>query len=91
MKPDFGLAYYNLGLAYKDSKQPDQAISALRSAITHAPDFWDAHFLLGELYFNAGKKDAAKKSFEEVVRLAPQSQKAQIAKHYLELLEKKDQ
>ncbi|NWF54778.1 MAG: tetratricopeptide repeat protein, partial [Syntrophaceae bacterium] len=32
MKPDFGLAHYNLGLAYRDRKQADLSIDAFRRA-----------------------------------------------------------
>ncbi len=88
MKPDFGLAQYNLGLAYRDNKQTDQAIAAFTQATLLVPNFMDAHFQLAKLYFDTGKKREAQKSFEEVVRLAPQSESARLAQQYLELLKK---
>jgi tetratricopeptide (TPR) repeat protein len=88
MKPDFGLAYYNLGLAYKDSKQTEEAIAAMRSAIFQVPNLLDAHLQLGILSFNAGIRDQARKAFEEVVRLAPRSDSARLAQQYLDLLKK---
>lgn len=88
MKPDFGLAYYNLGLAYRDNRQPDLAIAALARAASLAPNFLEVHFQLGKLYFETGKKQEARDSFEEVVRLAPQSETAQRASQYLDLLKK---
>lgn len=88
MKPDFGLAHYNLGIAYRDGKQTDQAIAAFRQTTRLVPSLLDAHFQLGKLYFEAGKKAEAQKSFQEVVRLAPQSEAAQMAQQYLDLLKK---
>ena len=88
MKPDFGLAHYNLGLAYRDRKQPDLAIGSFRQATVLVPGLLDAHFQLGKLYFETGKKEEAGKSFQEVVRLAPQSESARMARQYLDLLKK---
>ncbi len=88
MKPDFGLAYYNMGLAYKDNQQTEEAIAALRLAVGLASKFLDAHFQLGLLYFNIGKRGEAEKSFQAVVRIAPQSESARLAQQYLDLLKK---
>jgi type IV pilus assembly protein PilF len=88
LKPDFGLAYFNLGLAYKDNQKNAEAISALRSCLVHAPNFLEAHFQLGLLCFNSGKREEAMKSFQEVVRIAPQSENARLAKQYLDFLKK---
>jgi type IV pilus assembly protein PilF len=88
MKPDFGLAHYNMGLVYKDNNQREEAIASFRSAIAQVPNLGDAHFQLGVLYFNAGKQEDAKKSFQEVVRIAPKSETARLAQQYLELLKK---
>mgnify|MGYP000112008217 CR=1 FL=1 len=88
MKPDFGLAQYNLGIAYRDRKQPDLALAALRQATALVPGLLDGHFQLGKLYFETGNKEEAEKSFQEVVRLAPKSETAQRAQQYLDLLKK---
>ncbi|HSR11406.1 MAG TPA: tetratricopeptide repeat protein [Thermodesulfobacteriota bacterium] len=88
VKPDFGLAHYNLALALRDSKQIDQAILEFNQAATLVPGFADTHFQLGKLYLETGKKKEAQQSFEEVVRLAPQSDNARMSREYLELLKK---
>jgi len=88
LKPDFGLAYFNMGLVYRDNQQTAEAIAAVRSALAQAPNFLEAHFQLGLLYFNFGKREEAKKSFGEVLRLAPQSDNARLAQQYLDLLKK---
>lgn len=86
MNPGFGLAYYHLGMAYKDLQQTDKAIAAFRSATSTAPNFILPHYELGLLLFKTGSRDEARKSFQEVVRIAPQSENAKLAKQYLDLL-----
>ena len=88
MNPNFALAHYNLGIACRDGKKTNQAITAFRRAADLVPELLDAHFQLGKLYFEAGKKAEAQKSFQEVVRLAPQSETAHMARQYLDLLKK---
>jgi len=88
MNPKFGLAHYNLGIAYRDGKKTNQAIAAFRQATSLAPNLLDGHFQLGKLYFETGKKAEAQKSFQEVVRLAPQSEAALMARQYLDVLKK---
>ena len=88
LKPDFGLAYFNMGMVYRDNQQTAEAIAAMRSALAQAPNFLEVHFQLGLLYFNSGKPEEAKKSFGEVLRLAPQSENARLAQQYLDFLKK---
>lgn len=88
LKPDFGLAYFNMGLVYRDNQQTAEAIAAMRSALAQAPNFLEAQFQLGLLYFNSGKPEEAKKSFGEVLRIAPQSENARLAQQYLDFLKK---
>lgn len=88
LKRDFGLAYYNMGLAFKELKQVEEATTAFENVLTYAPNFFDAHFQLGLLYFDAGKHERAAKHFEEVIRLAPLTENARLSKQYLELIKK---
>jgi Tfp pilus assembly protein PilF len=43
---------------------------------------------MGKLYFEAGNNAEAQKSFQEVIKLAPKSEMAQMAQQYLDLLKK---
>ncbi len=88
MNPNFGLAYYHLGLAYKALNQDEKAISAFHSAVSSFPHLLDAHFQLGLLHLKAGNREEARKSFQEVVRIAPQSESAKLAQQYLDLMQK---
>jgi len=88
LKPDFGLALFNMGLVYRDNQQAAEAIAAMRSALAHAPNFLEAHFQLGLLYFNSGKLAEAKKSFGDVLRLAPRTENARLAQQYLDFIKK---
>jgi type IV pilus assembly protein PilF len=88
LKPDFGLAYYNLGLAYRDQQQNEEAIKAFRNTVVLAPTFAEAHMQLGILYFNAQKAEDARREFQEVLRLTPQNENARLAQQYLDFLKK---
>jgi tetratricopeptide (TPR) repeat protein len=88
MKSDFGLAHYNLGIAYRERKQPDLALASFRQATVLAPGLLDGHFQMGKLYFEAGNNAEAQKSFQEVIKLAPKSEMAHMAQQYLDLLKK---
>jgi TolA-binding protein len=48
----------------------------------------DAHMQMGILHFNEQQPAEARKSFEEVIRLAPGSDNARLAQQYLEFLKK---
>jgi Tfp pilus assembly protein PilF len=88
MKADFGLAFYNLGLVYKDLKKDEEAIRAFRNTVALVPTFPDAYMQLGVLYFNGQKTEEAQKAFQEFLRLAPQSENARLAQQYLDFLKK---
>ncbi|MBI4495487.1 MAG: tetratricopeptide repeat protein [Deltaproteobacteria bacterium] len=83
-KPDFGMAFYNMGLAYRDLKQTQAAIAVLRTATRLEPGLQEAHFQLGLLLLQAGERAEAKKAFQEVIRLQPQSERARQAQRHLD-------
>jgi TolA-binding protein len=51
-----------------------------------APNLGDAHLQLGVLQFNEQQPAEARKSFQEVLRLAPGSDSARLAQQYLDFL-----
>ncbi len=97
MTPAFAL--YNSGLAYYNLKNYDMALSRYRQALNHVqarehlekavalnPSLFDAHFYLGETYLKLRDRAKAKKSFEQVVKLAPKSALGQKSREYLKTL-----
>jgi Tfp pilus assembly protein PilF len=76
----------NMGLIYFDQHDFPTAISHFRKAVELNPNFVDSHFLLGESYLKINDKTNARKAFQAVVNLAPQSSLGQKASVYLQAL-----
>jgi Tfp pilus assembly protein PilF len=76
----------NIGLIYFDQQDFTVAINHFRKAIELNPNFVEAHFLLGESYLKINDKNNARKAFQKVVDLAPQSDFGQKARVYLQTL-----
>ena len=75
-----------IGLIYFDQSNIPDAIQHFKKSIELNPNLWDAQFLLGECYLKIKDKTNAKKSFQAVIKLAPQSAYGQRAKTYLQSL-----
>jgi tetratricopeptide (TPR) repeat protein len=69
LKPDYAVAYYNLGDALSVKGDFPKAIAALRHAIKIDPDFADAHFLLASCLYRTGQLVPAIKSYNESLRI----------------------
>jgi tetratricopeptide (TPR) repeat protein len=72
---DDGLAYYNLGNAYSELKQPAKALNAFRQALQAyklVPKLnADEYFYLGNAQLQVGQDELAVGSFREALRLRP--------------------
>jgi tetratricopeptide (TPR) repeat protein len=75
-----------LGEAYYALEKWELAIQSCLKAIELAPNYTEAHYKLGLAYMKNGQKEEALQAFTEVVRLAPVSESAKLAKGYIELL-----
>jgi type IV pilus assembly protein PilF len=76
----------NIGLIYFDQNNIHEAISHFKKSVDLNPSFYDAQFLLGECYMKIKDIGNAKKTFQTVLKLSPQSPLGQKAKSYLESL-----
>jgi tetratricopeptide (TPR) repeat protein len=56
LKPDFAVAYYNLGITLKEQSRFDDAEASLRHAITLKPEYAEAHNQLLDCLFLQDKK-----------------------------------
>ncbi len=63
------LAWHYLGMCVYAKGDKKKAEEAFKSASTIDPAYSGAHFSLGELYENDGKKDEAKKEYEAAAKL----------------------
>ncbi len=76
----------NVGIIYFDQNDFVTAINHFKKSVEIKPDFVDAQFFLGESYLKINDKTNARKAFEKVVDLAPQSSFGQKASVYLQAL-----
>ncbi len=83
---DYALAYNNMGLAFDKLGMLKKAERAFRLAIKSEPRFAAAYFNLGEVLLKKKKRRASLAAFRKVVEFAPQSEKAQNARDYIDLL-----
>ena len=79
---DVGIAYMNLG-------QYDRAAPLLEDVLAQQPDSAQVHYILGFLYATAPTPDAARaeQHWQEVLRLAPDSEWAEAARPHISTLQ----
>lgn len=77
---------YNIGRIYYATDKIDLAVVEYNRAIALYPDYLQAHYSLGQANMKQGDKKAAAKHFKEVVRIAPDTEMAQLSREYLDLL-----
>jgi tetratricopeptide (TPR) repeat protein len=76
----------NIGLVYFDQSNAVEAIKYFKKSVELNPYLYDAQFYLGECYLQIKDKMNAKKAFQAVIKLSPQSSFGQKAKTYLQTL-----
>ena len=74
----------NIGLIYFDQSNVVEAIQHFKKSVELNSYLYDAYFYLGECYFKIKDKSNAKKAFQAVVKIAPQSVYGKKAKEYLQ-------
>ena len=74
----------NIGLVYFDQGNTTDAILHFQKSLELNSYLYDAQFFLGECYLKIKDKANAKKAFQAVIKLAPQSPFGKKAKDYLQ-------
>jgi Tfp pilus assembly protein PilF len=74
----------NIGLIYFDQSNVVEAIQHFKKSVELNSYLYDAHFYLGECYLKIKDKANAKKAFQAVVKIAPQSAYGKKSKEYLQ-------
>lgn len=77
---------YNIGKIYYATDKMDLAVAEYNKAIEIYPDYLQAHYSLAQTKMKQGDRKAAAKHFREVVRIAPDTEMAQLSREYLDLL-----
>lgn len=84
LQPDFPEAYYNLGVLYNQAGNFSRALTFYKNAVRFRPDFALAHLALFKLYYYRFKiKPHAREHARRYIRLAPDSEQAEILKKWL--------
>jgi Tfp pilus assembly protein PilF len=78
--------FYNIGILLFKKRKIDMAIDYFNQCITLDPNYVDGYYQLALAYLNKANMQEAKKNLEKVIELAPDSEKAAIAKKTLETI-----
>lgn len=70
-QPGFGLAWNNLGVAYREIGEPDEAISCFRRAVAFAPDIAEAWNNLGVAQDEFHMIENASTSYKKAIEIQP--------------------
>jgi type IV pilus assembly protein PilF len=76
----------NIGLIYVKQSNWMQAKAHFEKSVNLNPSLYDAHFFLAEAYLKMHDTTKAQKSFQQVIKLAPQSPFGQKSQEYLKSL-----
>ncbi len=71
LKPDYGGAYYNLGVIDQVKKNYAPAVNAYKKAIRQEPAYWPAWNNFGISLMGIGEKERAKQAFQRTLKLNP--------------------
>ena len=77
---------YNIGKIYYATDKMDLAVTEYKKAISLYPDYLQAHYNLAQANMKQGDRKSAAKHFREVIRIAPDTEMAQLSIEYLDLL-----
>lgn len=86
LNPRYYLAPFHLGELYFKQDRPVEALDMFNRTVELAPGFPDGHYWQGLVYMKMKDTAKAKQSFLEVIRLAPQSETARLARNYLKII-----
>jgi protein O-mannosyl-transferase len=75
--PGCWMAHYNLGIAFSERGEAEQAIDHYRQAITLRLNYAEAHYNLGRLLVEQGQLDDAIAHYEKAVDINPDDPEAQ--------------
>ncbi|RAP57813.1 sulfotransferase [Oleiagrimonas sp. MCCC 1A03011] len=71
LRPEFALAWFNLGRNLQQEGITEEAVEALQEATRLAPDMLPAHVLLGDALVHLGHFDDADASYRAALKLHP--------------------
>ncbi len=75
IKPNYAIAFYNLGKIKSQLGKIDEALGNYSKAILFQPYYCDAHFQMGKIFLQLSNVKFAKKSFAKALACRPNSSK----------------
>jgi len=75
---------YNVGVLLFKNSQPEQAAGYIKKALERDANFVNGYYQLGLIHLNMGDMEGARRDFEKVIELAPESDQAGLSKKLLE-------
>lgn len=84
---DLAKSYYDAGYKAYQAKDYDAAIENLKKAVTYDAENSEALFALGNSYKEKGNKKLAIETYESVVELFPNTEKARQSQKYIEQIQ----
>ncbi len=78
--------FFNIGIILFKKGKTDMAMDYFNKCIVLDPNYVDGYYQLALAYLNKGDKEEAKKNLQKVVEIAPDSEKAALAKNILKSL-----
>ncbi len=85
IKPAYRDALYGLSVLYVfELSTPDRAVPLLENLVSMDEENTDARFLLGRAYASLGALDEARKAYESIIEIAPESSAADSARDILQ-------
>jgi tetratricopeptide (TPR) repeat protein len=91
LSPDDPDAFYNLGVCLTNLGESEEALENFLKAVKIKEDYADAYYQLGTLYIGQNKTDEAVECIEKFLELAPDHEKADLARQLLDYLKKDNQ
>ncbi len=89
-KIDDPIVLYNVGTNYYNSSKFEEALKYYKKATEMQKDFLDALYQLGLTYLTLGNYSESISTFENYLKLDPDSERARQVRSFLEFLKKKD-
>lgn len=88
MSPDDPDAHFNLGACLINTGEPELALSHFQKTVELKSDYADAYYQIGTIYIGQNKTQEAVQSLEKFLEIAPNHEKAALAKQLLQYLKK---
>ena len=88
LSPDDSDAHFNLGACLTNTGEQDAALEQFRKTTELKADYADAYYQMGTIFIGQNMVPDAVKNLEKFLELAPDDEKAPLAKQLLQYLKK---